>query len=415
MSTQNYDNTIEWSLATYYYVVAISIFNIVLFTLLLISMASLPPKYRNALKENRAAVIFWINSIVLAILSVFFNTSIIKDFGSECVNQDRSCKRCTITGHLHHFLIMVSLVCRLFVILRILEINIQQFPILAYPRKLIIGIKILFWVLFISVNVSFIGLIPMRVHLLEKDRSVQICTISSDDDTIQDHNKVMGIFAPVFLVSHVILCVLFIRKVAILYQMIKKKLLISPDTIKKTKEGLIMMHNVIKPIIKHTLLVVTITLAHVIVVIKRVSDPEGFPIYPVEHLIVGLCIVMMFKFGQGYFRFFCHCLERPIIQKWMRLESENINKKAYESNTESTTNSRDKQNEINCNDIPLQIEEDSQLTLPQIEENTEFNSSTIPVFSKWSLFTIESEQADDFQPESVTRSDMLAAIKEFDF
>ena len=416
---QHHDNTVGWSLATYYYFVGVSIFNIILFTLLLVNMALLAPKYRNALKENRAALIFWLNLIVVAIIEVFVNTSLVQDFDSECIHQDESCKRCTFSGHLHHFLIMVGLVSRLFVILRILETNIQQFPILAYPRKVIIGIKFLFWSLFIGVNSCFIVIthISMRVQILESDTSIQICTVHKHDTHLDNHNIVMGVFAGIFLISHITLCILFIKKVAILYQMIKKKLLISPNST-KTKKGLIMIHAVIKPIIKHTLLVFTITLTHCILVLQQTINPQGFPLYPIESLIVGLCILMMFKFGKGYFKFFCGCVEKPIIKKWMKLESNSIHRRVSKlcaeslpsTASKSSTKSKEKQKEINCiNQIQIKLEESSQPSLPQIEENSEFKSTAIPVFCERRFST----GREYFQPESVTRSDVLQAMQEF--
>ena len=109
---------IGWTLADYYYYICFSIFNMILFTLLLTNMAFLPPKYKSLIKQNKWAIVLWITLIIWPIFEVFVNTSIIYDYPSKCYEQDISCNRCSIGAHGGHLVFIISIVARLFCILR---------------------------------------------------------------------------------------------------------------------------------------------------------------------------------------------------------------------------------------------------------------------------------------------------------
>lgn len=287
---------IEWSVSGYWFYIGMSIFNLVLFTVLIINMAILPPKYRKYLYQNKCAWVIWIDIIFASITAIFVNFPIIFAFKSQCYEQDISCTRCTIGGNAEHLLIMVSIVARLFVILKSVEINIQPFEFIAYNQKFITGIKIFLWFLLLFLNMVYIVVLPtpMRVLKLRADSSKQICTESKDDETVENRKFSLGIAGPIVITLHIALCVLFIRKLAVLYRRIKHQSM-SSDRLEK-------LRNLIKPITRHTILVVTISVAGMmLILVKQIVDPKGVPLFPVENLVVGLCVIMMFPFGKGIF------------------------------------------------------------------------------------------------------------------
>ena len=412
--------TVEWTIEGYYFFITFVIFDIILFTLLLIHVSLMSSKHTKLLINNPWAVLLWITIILWSIVKVFINMSIIEDFEAKCYEQDISCLRCTIGGHVEHGLFMLIILSRLFAMLRVLEINIQPFDHLAYPSYFIIGIKSFFWVLFISVNIIYCPIlqIPYRVTLLKSDTSQQICTESKDGDTTELRNKLIGIYGPIFLLSHVFLCILFIRKVSLLYKMTKDKIFLSPDY-QKRRNGVIMLTRIIKPIVQYTILVIVLTI-NGLMVLKKMADPKGVPLYPVENLVTGLCMVMMLGIGKRWFLFFFGCIQRHVINKFFKKRMNSLEQQPAINISE--TNKRQK----------AELNVVSKLALSTIIERTERDkteASTVlskkQMDSKWSMFVSiddpdsigilmsDSDKQEIVDLQSVTTSEVNAAIEQF--
>lgn len=388
--------------------------NIIIFIILLTQMVFLPPKYIKSLKANYYAFFVWIDIIIFSLIVVFVNTSLVSEFDPKCYEQDISCLRCTIGGHIEYSLIICNFIARLFVMLKVLEINIQPFPILAYPKKFIIGIKIFFIILCIAINVALIIQVPMRVQVRENNHSQQICRDAKDDDTVGKRKKIISIFAPMILISHIVLCILFVKKVSILYKLTKNKLFLSPQE-NVMIEALKTLNHATKPIIKHSILVITMTLTFLFLnALKQTLDPTGVPLYSVDHLIIGLCVVMMFPFGKSFFRIFCGCIERPITKKWMDLLSDSFKEASRSKSIEN-----DKK--IKNNAVALEIRETSKIQLSTIHEQVESKTATRftdPEFSNWSNLAESAENSKKcksgvLDPHSSTKSDPLDVVMEF--
>ena len=404
--------TLEWTLSEYYFYVFFSIFNIILFSFLLLNMSCLPLRFKRALMDNKYALLLWISIIIRSTIAIFINTSIV----SNCCQQGIQCSRCSISGSLEQGLAITSFIIRLFVVVKVIEINIQPFPTLAYPSSLIITIKAFILVLFTVYQIAYFILlkIDMRVVTLEADKSIQICTQSHDHETIEKFQTyILCTFAPIFLTCYIFLCLLFLRKVATLYTMTKTKVYSSTETI-KPKDGLRKLSNIIRPIIRHsTLAIVGMASPAIFILLMQMVNSKGVPLYPIDDFITGLCVVMMFPFGQKCFHRLCGCVEKPITKKWLKIQAKSLQRLSYgnieEEHDKTDTNQAivvtNQQDSIIPTVKDQSVPNDLVKNISETPSKTQTEKLSIRI-SKWSVFSIQ-------DPATTTESVRLAAIREF--
>ena len=358
MSEDVDSHTIQWSMGGYYFVCCMLIFNVIVFTCIL-SVS----KYRTKIYTNKFALLVLIQIILVSFVRAFFMDSFIFNFNDPCHSNHENCTRCTISGYIVFYLSSFGIIAMLLMILKTTEINFQPFPALAYSNTCIRALKISLLVLFALIFIVKEIVYPLRYQAYElaPDPSIHICIQSLDKETVSNYQKIVLFFTVPFFGSYIVFCTLFVRKAFQLYHYTADR--ISPY---KFDEGLQRLKRIMRPTVRHIILVATIAVSLLLLQsVNRSVNPDGIPLSSVDSFVLGYCVICMFPFGLKYFNIFCGCFERCIINHWIDKAKQTNNIKLFSESISSRDLSANNEiedlhtSEINMKDKLATIEEES--------------------------------------------------------
>ena len=404
------DHFISWSLSGYYFVCCMLLFNVIFFSVILSTS-----KYREEIyTNNKFALVVLIEIILISLVRAFLMDSFLFGFNDACHADHENCTRCTISGYCVYYLASFGIIAMLLMILKTTENTFQPFPVLAYSDSFILKLKILVIVLFATIFIVKETLLPLkyRVYELEADPSIHVCIQSFDKETVSNYQAIVVLFTGPFFGSYTLFCVLFIRKSMQLYKFTARK--IDPH---KIDDGLKKLQRIMRPTVRHTLLVVLMAISlFLLTSVNRSLNPDGIPLTSVDSFLLGMAIVMMFPFGIRCFNIFCGCFERCIINRWidMAIKSNNAKiKNESMSSLKSTPseikdNTTDTEAKLTKSRLPT-IEEDS-ASFPFSETNRTRSDEKLPSLPEFRSIEISMECE---RLQGITSQDRSNQIKAF--
>ena len=211
----------------YYVYVIVSLINAPFFIFVVFA-------YGYLFKVNKYAMVVLI-CIVFYSLELFWMLELIVPFSSNCY-EDGLCDRCRTARSMRMVVFKIKAVAILLMLIKILEINFQPFPLLAYSKGFIIMLKTFVIMFFMVGSMILSFLIPLKytVQSVKNDQQKHICYLSNDDITTTQATSIVIVFLCYFTCI-VIFGLLFIQRTIKLYSFASTKLIVKDKKKKRNK------------------------------------------------------------------------------------------------------------------------------------------------------------------------------------
>ena len=303
--------SIDWSLPQYHFKCNAAFF--------ICNLGS--ARNRKQMYKNEFAFMLLIIIILQSLIKTFVKFGLLWNFSASC-KEYGNCLRCTIAGTIDHYAFLFGMNITLLMILKINEI------IFKNDEKFVKKIKfalLIANIIGIAVNEIFLPF-KYAVYALEEDDSVNICLPSLNDDTALNFQILTVYGTPIGFGLHVLFYASFVKNVTELYRLQVNKIKTEQNP-KKLKQRSDVLKKLMNPAISHSIIVAAILVSWLCFdIIHRAINPSGIPLESVHQFIMGLCVIMMFPFGDYYFNLFCGCFHRVLIQRWLSIEWFELNK-----------------------------------------------------------------------------------------
>ena len=181
-----------------------------------------------------------------------------------------------------------------------------------------------------------------------------------------------------------------------------------------------MVHSIVLPIVRQSMLVSFLIIAELFGVISN----GVLVLQPFANFFTGLCVILMFSSQKKpWFGWICGCLEKKLIAKWINLKLSSLQQRKMNSmdlqNDKATVNAYHKSENVNIEMVSMEAEQEhnnkSNVQLNAMDENKITLTLSDP---KWSSSQRQeknkSSEEKEITFESITQSHILEAMMEME-
>lgn len=351
--------SLKWSLAEYYIISTLYIFNAVLFSVYLVKIIRSKEDFKYV-KSN-----IWTIISLLCIIS----GSILQPFGLlrliTPLSSDQTVK-CKALGIYRDIIFRFGVFSRCFMIFKVLQLNVEPYPpfMLRYPKKLTTWMKCLLILGFISANILSIGVfqVTYQIHPINTDSNARYVCIYAIDDQPWARRAIFGVYGLMIIAMHFLFCYLMIAQTKHIYESTKERLIVQ-DYIKTKKNINLILHALIIPGIRLSILVVIMAMITCIWTLIQIAGITNSAADPLANFVLASCVIMILPVGKSWFNILFQRIEKRIVTKWIHFEIGSLNVSTRKGSTEVNEVLPTVPNSINPKSVSIQMS-DANLTSP---------------------------------------------------